>query len=435
MRTTTLQVVCAMALVLAAGPWALAERATQVKARTASPGQTAAPAKTARTGPRCDVLFQVHVPAFAEEIIAKIQEGIDKELSGKKFGESSKDFAIRKVLVRTLGKGIVQAVRQTDNVSIGWKLDRKAKRTYVDLMATALPGTPLAARFAQAKTLKTSFAGFKMPGAALSANWVGQATAEEAAAWAKIVQMVRDRMLPLAETPGLTPEASKTRKELLSKLFEVVAVTVATGRSDGAMSLVIHPDRVTLVAGGYVADGARLESVVKPVAKYLSERHEVLADLKLDAARFQGVNLHTLAIPAPTNTDRARFVRMFGKSLDIVLGFGPQAAYLAVGKDAMASLKKAIRRSAKPRVPANPFEITLALKPVADFITAVGKPHERIPAGFVSSALSKAPGKDRLRLIVRPVERGVIVRFVAEQGVLELIGALSPKARRFLLRE
>ena len=435
MRTKTLQVVCAMALVLASGPWALADRTAKTKVRAKSPGETDGPARKAGAGPRCDVLFQVHVPVFADEIIAKIQEGIDRKLSGKKFGESSKDFAIRKVVVKNIGKGIIQAVKQTDTVSVGWKLDRKATRTYLDLMATARPGTPLAERFAQAKTLKTSFAGFKMPGAALSANWVGQATVEETTAWAKVVQMVRDRLMPLVETPGLTPEALKTRKELLGKFFDVVAVTVATGRSDGALCLVVHPDRVTLVAGGYVADGAKLESVVKPVVRYLSGRHEVLADLKLDAAKFQGVNLHTLSIPAPTNADRAKFIRMFGKSLDVVLGFGPKASYLAVGKDAMASLKKAIRKSAMPRVPTNPFEITLALKPVADFIAAVGKPYERIPAGFVSAALSKAPSKDRLRLIVRPVERGVIVRFVAEQGVLEVIGALSPKARRFLLRE
>jgi len=438
MRTNKLQAACVMALVLGGGLLTPAKSAAENAAARKPGNRLQSPGCSADKGagrPHYDALFKIHAPTFAEEIVARIRKGMDKELSGKKFGEGGEEFAIRKAIVQNIGNSIIPAVRQADDVSLGWKLDRKTGRTYLDLTVEALPGTPLAERFAQTARLKTNFAGFKTPAAALSANWVGQASVEEAAAAAKVVQMVRDRAMRLAKQPGLTSDALKTRRDLVGRLFDVAAVTAAGGRSDGAVSLVVRPDRVTLIAGAYVADGRKLQSVVKPVLQYLSGRHEALANLKLNAATCQGVSLHTLSIPAPTNTDRDKFIRMFGKSMEIVLGFGPQAAYLAVGKDAMESLKRAIGKSSKPAAPAHPFEISLAMKPIADFIAATGKLHERIPAGFASAALSKAPGKDHVRLLVKPSARGMTLRLEAERGVLEVIGAISPKAKRFLLRQ
>jgi len=47
--------------------------------------------------------------------------------------------------------------------------------------------------------------------------------------------------------------------------------------------------------------------------------------------------------------------------------------------------------------------------------------------------LGTAPGKDHLRLVAQPIERGVTLRLDAEEGILQLIGAANPDAKAFLL--
>ena len=71
-----------------------------------------------------------------------------------------------------------------------------------------------------------------------------------------------------------------------------------------------------------------------------------LADhIKLDAATHQGVALHTFSIPSAALGSDGPWAALFGQNLDVVIGTGPGAAYLAVGRDAMTKLTAAIDAS------------------------------------------------------------------------------------------
>ncbi|MCR4414751.1 MAG: hypothetical protein NUV77_20230 [Thermoguttaceae bacterium] len=417
-------IVALLALTLGLGACCRAQAADDAKPAGKKPGAPAA---------RYDVLYQFHMPTFAEWIVGAVEKAAAKEFGRQKSGESDEDYAIRKQFGENLKSGVVQAIKDLDDVSLGWRLDRNEKRTYVDLTFTAQSGTPLAQRFAQAKSLKTGFAGFRLPGAALRAHWVGQAPQAEAAASAKLVQMLREKELKKLDREGVSDDEKRIRKDLLNQIFDVLRDTAASGRSDGALSLAASPNGATLVAGGYVADGAKLQNVVRTVGEFLQNNHPAFSSLKLDAEQFEGVTFHTLAFPAPPVGDRDQFVRAFGETLDVVLGFGKEAVYLAAGKDAMKTLKEAIRKSATPAPAPNPFEVSLALKPVAAFVGAFGRDHEKGVAQMVTATLDRAKGKDHLRLVVRTTERGATVRFDVEQGILELIHAAHPRVGAFLL--
>jgi len=382
--------------------------------------------------PRYDLLYRVHVPTFADAIVAKIKEGVQKDLARPKSSESEEDFAIRKQLAETLRDAWTRAVKDLEDFSIGWRLDRKQKLSYLDLTLTAKPNTTTARQVAQLPSLKTAFSAFAMPGAAISARWVGQHHAADAAAGAKLVQLVRAKALKQIDQQSLSADDKKVRRELADKLFDVLQQSAASGRDDGALSVVVQPQAVTLLFGAYVADGAKLESVFKPVAEFLQQHHPLFGSLRLNADTCQGVNLHTLALPAPPGQDRENFARLFGESLQVVIGFGKEAIYLAAGRDALKRLKEAIQKSSESVVPPNPFEVSLSLKPVADFVAAVGRPRDQKQAQRVAQVLAKAPGKDHARLVARPVERGVILRFEVEQGILDLIGTAVPQVRHFI---
>jgi hypothetical protein len=415
---------------LAIASTAMAQGRGAKKARRAAAKQTA---QQAAESPRYDVLYQVHVPTFAGLIAAKIQQGIHKDIAERKPHESEDAYAVRKLLGEGLADSLSKAVKELQTVSLGWRVDRAEKRSYIDLSFTAQPGTALARRFAEAAELKTAFAGFHLPDAALTAHWAGQTPPSEAQVWVKVVQTIRQRELAKIDRQSVSDQDKAAHKEVLNKLCDVLRDSAASGHSDGALSLVLKPKRVTLVAGAFVADGAKLQSALKTVAEHVQKHHPNFTGLKLDAGKYEGVSLSTLALPAPQGHDRSRFVEVFGESLEVVVGFGPKAVYVAAGRDAIKTLKEAIQKSAAPASLATPFEVSVALKPVADFVAALGRPHERKVAAKVAEILGPAGQKDYLSLVAKPIPRGVILRFDAEEGVLRLIGKISPEVKEFLL--
>ena len=80
--------------------------------------------------------------------------------------------------------------------------------------------------------------------------------------------------------------------------------------------------------------------------------------VKFNVETHAGVSFHTLALPM--TEDEAK--QMFGDKLDIVVGTGPTAAYLALGPDGMSKLKSAIDKSqSTPGKSVLPMQIMVAM--------------------------------------------------------------------------
>ena len=102
-----------------------------------------------------------------------------------------------------------------------------------------------------------------------------------------------------------------------------------------------------------------------------------------------------------------------------MIGIGKDYACLAAGRDALATLKRAIEDSVGAGAKAvPPLEASLAVKPVAAFAATVGKPQDRPKAAFIDSELNKTPGKDHVCLEVRPISDGVQIHLEIEQGLV-----------------
>jgi hypothetical protein len=397
-----------------------------------SAGKTKQGAEGAPPARHYDVFYQVHVPMFADLVVGKIQEVASKELDRRKTGESDEEHANRKQLGEAMTGWVTRAVKELDRLSLGWGLDRQAGQSHLDLTVTALAGTSLAGRFAATSEAKTSFAGFCLPGAALIAHGTGRNLPGEASALAKIVQAARERELKKIDKESISDDEKSVRKDLIGKLFDVARDTAASGRRDFGLSLVLGPKKVTLVSGVYFADAEKLESVFKTLGGFLQASNPVFSSLAMDVEKHQGVSFHTLLVSPPEGDLRGKFVELFGESMEVAIGFGKEAMYVAAGKDAMKSLKDAIQKSATPTKLEMPLEISLALKPVADFLTAMGPDQLKGPAGQVAELLGASGGKDHLRITAKPLPAGVILRLDAEEGLLKVISAVNPQARDFL---
>jgi hypothetical protein len=178
---------------------------------------------------------------------------------------------------------------------------------------------------------------------------------------------------------------------------------------------------------GYVADGALLNKILHTIEKAVVDEHPELDQfVKLDVEKSQSITFHTVSIPLPQDSEDAqKLVQLLGEKLDIVIGVGKENAYLAVGRDALATLKKAIDASARAGAKAvSPLDLSFAVKPVASLVAVAGKPEERPQAAMVVSELKKTPGQDHIHLTVCPIDNGVQVHLEIEQGLIRLFGRL-----------
>ena len=226
---------------------------------------------------------------------------------------------------------------------------------------------------------------------------------------------------------GLSADELKVASEVLSSLLDVLEKTIETKTVDGGMALLLKPDALTFVAGGAIADGAKLETMLKQLAAEAQKKEPELAKLlTLDAETHQGVRFHTLAIPTE-EMDEEIVTKLFGEHMDVVVGISETGAYLSVGRDAASTLKQVIDQSkAQPDKQIPPMRISLAAGPIAKFAAEMAEDDmAKQMAGMIGVMLEKSGGKDHLILTSKPIPNGAAVRLEVEEGLLKLIGSLG----------
>jgi len=192
-------------------------------------------------------------------------------------GESDDDYAVRVNMARHAVESLSAMVDDLDDVLLGWNFDPTAKTTHLDVETTAQAGTKLANRFAQMKPGKTNFAGLLVSNPAATAN-LTRALADEdvtevknalAAARKSLLKTLQNKKLPEAET--------KLATQLLSDVLDVVEKTVEGKKIDVALMLALDPGAATLVAGGTIADGAKLEKALKQLVDRVQQEDAQVA--------------------------------------------------------------------------------------------------------------------------------------------------------------
>jgi hypothetical protein len=362
--------------------------------------------------------------AQREKLIAKLRERAEKDLQ-RRPGEDEQDYAIRKLLAAKLLAGVLTTVEDLDTVTLGWSSDEGAQRAAIEMALTAKGGTKSAYTLEQFDEVKTSFAGFRLPGAVLTGSVAASCPHADSTDLDELFKAIRVKAFGDVDAREASTKRAEAVKEFLGGLLEVIQETVASGRADGAVSVLLSPGAATLVAGRYVADGRKLEATCDKLVEAARQEDPGLVDtvLKRDVDTLQGVRLHTLSIPVPPDAkNRDKVVQLVGETLQVVVGFGEQSVYLAAGRDAIQTLKKAIEQSAAAgQHPTPPMEVSLALGQLAEFLAEAGQGGQQQRAATLAAALKDAAGKDHVKLVAVPIERGVKLRLELEPGVLKMI--------------
>ena len=345
------------------------------------------------------------------------------------FDESDEQFQFRVNLTKILLRPFVAVAKDVEEFSVGLLVDRHGDASFVDVDVTARAGTKTAARLSRLGPAKTVLAGFDLPDAAISGNFAATLTDRQVEDAKTAIAGIRAKARENLKKENLSEAELGAVGKLIDDLLEVARKTIETKRIEGGIAAILNPGAVTFVAGCSVADGAKVEQVLRQLADLTNKEDPKYAKmLKIGAETFQGVRFHLVSMPTEQyDTSGELLAELFGEKLEVVVGIGPRSVYLAAGRGGAAMLKRVISQSkaaAGKTVPS--LRIALSAVRLARFAAYMSVDEQAEQAASVMAALlGQSGGKDHVILTCRPAARGARFRLEIEQGLLRGLGVFG----------
>jgi hypothetical protein len=361
---------------------------------------------------------------YRQFAIGAMQAGLQQSMK-KLPDESDEQFADRQRLAESQISQITRLINEIDTVKVAWAIDAKEKYVFV-------PGSKMAQQMAAYSQPNTNFAGFYQTDAAATAMVATKADpkliADDLAQFENMMRTARHQVEREIDKKheGADPEDRDALKAAANDVFDAIEATIKEGQIDGAAAVNASPDSLTFVAGVHVKEPAKIEDALKKM-ETVGKKHPGFPEIKWNAANHAGVNFHTLSAPVPEDKKGAR--KLFGETLGITVGIGSDAVYVAVGKDNIAAVSKAIDASAADRsktVP--PFALSLSVGQLAAVAAAADDKEGREKAvlqAIADKLNSEAKGRDHFHATGQVIPNGLRYRFEAEEGVLKAIGTAA----------
>jgi hypothetical protein len=312
---------------------------------------------------------------------------------------------------------IEKFMQEADEITLGLGVDATGKRTFFDIAIAAREGTDLARQMALQNGTRSQFGGFLLPEASVTLNIASVLAESDKAQVQEVMKAAREQAgKQIDDDPNLPPEKREAAKKVLGQLLDVMEKTLAGGKIDGGAALVLMPKSISLVAGGYVADGAAMEKAIKDLVE-LGKNEPNFPEVKFNVSQHAGVQLHTLEHAIPESEAEAR--ELLGEKLQVVIGTGKNSFYVSLGKDCESLLKKVIDKNAADagkELP--PSQLNVSLLPILKFYASVDD--NPIVAGLVSTL--EQEGNDKLIVVSSAGPKSVKTRIEVQEGLVRVIG-------------
>jgi len=324
---------------------------------------------------------------------------------------------------RALGAAL-DGLANTESLALGIAIDSDNGRLFLENRTMALPDSPLALAMQGADKGQLSV---PMP---LAAN--GSRPAITAHVLQSVPEASRRDAIAILEQALPASSDDPLTKTVALLLRETISSVLATGGIDAAAC--VDTDDVALkdlgkalpavTAGIRVKDGAALENRVKQTFGGQNGGKQLLppgVKIAFDSGRVGTTNLHTITVDL-SGTDAAE---RFGNTVDVTLAVTPAYAFLMAGGDPQKRLANLVGPAGKADAEAKPFvgvdvSVNRLMGPA---LAELGIMPSETPAA------EDRQGGD-IKLLIRPIERGVATRLSADATALRVLaagaGALEP---------
>lgn len=364
--------------------------------------------------------------SLKEMAVGELRQGFEDRVAQELNPQQAK--ATRQV-GEMLVQPIVQLIQETDDITVGWQVDKAGKKTHLEVSYRALEGTELAKQAASVRNARSSFAGFLLADAAVALHGQGQSDDEERAQLTELLGQARERAMEGIERDRklANDDERQTAKSIVEQLLDVADATVKANKLELGATLMLEPGSLAVVAGGLVADGEKLGDALKKLAAFAARKNPgKMPRIQFDAETHAGVSFHTVQIPLHGADEHVR--QILGDPMDCVIGIGKQSAHVAFGKNPSALLKRVLDASAAnsdKEMP--PSQVRVSLSRILAFVAAATS-DPQVQAAL--EAVRDGAGADGISVTTLPIERGAAMRLELEEGVLKAIGAAAKSRGR-----
>jgi hypothetical protein len=311
----------------------------------------------------------------------------------------------------------------TESLALGIAIDSEKDRLFIENRTVAVPGSPLAQAMEGSDKGQSTV---PMPPAADGRRPAVRVHVVQPvpAASRQEAQIMLDQALPPDSNDPLT-------KTLVVLLREALASVLATGGIDAAVSVdttaaAKQTALPSITAGLRVKDGAALENRVKQSFGGQNGAKKLLppgVDVAFDSGKVGTTNLHTIQIDL-SGTDAAESL---GKSLELTLAVAPEYAFLMAGGDPRQRLATVLGPDGKVDSQAKPIvDVDVSVSRMLAYAAERGAlPAEAVPAKAGPSAEDNGGDKQdgSVKLLIRPIERGVATRVSADGSAVRALAA------------
>lgn len=309
-------------------------------------------------------------------------------------------------------------INETDQMTMGYKIDKESKLLTARFALTALEGSEIAKRVAVISPDGDSeFTGFLNDNAALDASLRYQLHPDDVKLYVGLIDNLQDQVIGELDDDGeLTDQELATVRTASTDIAECLKATLAEELVDSGGMLMMNDDSFNFAAGSSFAETKKFEDAVKSLVDLAESKADGVLEAKLDSGTYDDIALHTILISIPDDEEEAR--KMLGSQLKIIVGVSPDKVYVAAGKDPLATLTDAIERSKTPvKSDYGQLFYNFRVAPMLRF--ASGATGEAALANMASTLEKNETG--RITIWSKPITNGIETNIEVQDGILALI--------------
>ena len=182
-----------------------------------------------------NLAIQINVQNIPKDIrdqaVEQMKQGFQESLE---FEDDPDTREMTEKLGQGMLNSLVEVVEQSEQVTLGWAIDKATKNTYIDVDLTAIPNSKMAERMALLQDTKSGFSGFLLPDAAVMMNLISKMTKEDKEITLSMFKVMRTKaMQELDNDEDLDADERAAAKDVMGSLFEIAEKTIQSGKIDG----------------------------------------------------------------------------------------------------------------------------------------------------------------------------------------------------------
>jgi hypothetical protein len=237
-------------------------------------------------------------------------------------------------------------IREAAEIRFDLDVSEKTKEMTVNFKVTAKPGSDLAKTIKAMGDLKSPLAGIVKDNVAFQGG--------VHLAWPKALHAAVGGLIDEVKENGLKGIQTEDKRKQARRLFDAMMPSAKAGEFQIAAAVVgPQAERYTFIAALKLKDGDKL---AKTAHDLLTEAiNEIPADkrdkFKLDFASVGPIKIHKFEIPKDGKIDA--FLDNVAGDNQLYVAFRDDALFLAIGKEALTTLKAAVAK--KDSLPSQPF--------------------------------------------------------------------------------